>query len=141
MKNFHVALVLLSMALMSCSSSFESFDYGKDACEYCKMTIVDPRFPAEIINNKGRIFKFDDVACMQHYIGQNKLNNKDLQLFIASYTDRQVILDARKAIYIHDTHILSPMNGNTAAFPDKANAVRISDSLKTTTIKWNALNL
>jgi copper chaperone NosL len=134
-------ITTLTIALTSCSSNFEPFDYGKDACEYCKMTIVDPRFPAEIINSKGRVFKFDDIACMEHYIQQNKLKEKELKLFVASYTDRNTMLDAPKAMYVHDSHILSPMNGNTAAFIDQAHAEHISDSLKTTSITWNTLKL
>lgn len=138
---FFFAILLLFTGLTSCSSNFEPFDYGKDACEYCKMTIVDPRFPAEIINDKGRVFKFDDMACMKHYIQEHKLNDNSLKLFIAFYTAHNVMLDAKKALYVHDGRILSPMNGNTAAFPDKVNASTVSDSLKTTISTWNTLIL
>ena len=45
----------------------EEINYGVDACAYCKMNIVDPKFGAELITKKGRVYKFDAIECMVNY--------------------------------------------------------------------------
>jgi copper chaperone NosL len=79
-----VAVAALAIFFSSCSANPEPFAYGKDVCEDCKMTIMEPRFGAEIITNKGRIFKFDDVHCVDNYIQKDKIKQADIKqtLFI-----------------------------------------------------------
>ena len=35
------------------------------------MGIEDPKFATELITEKGRIYKFDDLNCMQSYATEN----------------------------------------------------------------------
>ena len=135
-----VLFVVLTFFLVACSQSFEPIDYGKDACMHCKMTIVDKRYAAEMIDKKGKIFKFDDIACMMHYISENKIPQMDLNLFVADYREHtDNFLNAHEAIYIHHEFFISPMRGNTGAFSSPAEVNSLKDSLHTIVLSWNEL--
>lgn len=138
MKSF--LLLVSSILLFSCNHIFDPIDYGKDACTYCKMTIVDKRYAAELIDKNGKTFKFDDVGCMVHYIAENNLNQSDLKLFVADYLQHSDnFLIARDAKYIHNEFFKSPMKGNTGAFANPEEASNLSDSLHSNVISWNEL--
>ena len=53
------------LLLVSCSSSEpKPIKLNSDTCDFCKMTIANGKFGAELITQKGRCYKFDDVSCM-----------------------------------------------------------------------------
>ena len=51
---------LLTLSLSSCSTAPQPIRIGQDNCDFCKMTISDNRFGAEIITKKGKVYIFDD---------------------------------------------------------------------------------
>src|SRR4051812_44182655 len=112
----YIAALIAVLTLFSCKRSYEQIDLGKDGCAHCKMTIIDARYSAEIVTKKGKVFKFDDVACMKQYIKENNLPEAELLLFVADYSNPQSIIDCRKAIYLQSEKFSSPMNGNFAVF-------------------------
>jgi copper chaperone NosL len=65
-KNINLAISLLALVLFSsCSSSGpEKINLNKDDCHNCKMSISDKRFACEIVTEKGRAYKFDDITCL-----------------------------------------------------------------------------
>jgi copper chaperone NosL len=133
-------LSCISIFMVSCSSSFEPVEYGKDACCYCKMTIMDKRFAAEIIDKKGKVFKFDDIACMMHYLAENHLDQAETRFYVARYLKPGAdFLDARKADYLSNDFFKTPMRGNTAAFANAAEAKSLKDSLQAAVLSWNDL--
>jgi copper chaperone NosL len=132
------AILLFTLLFLSCTRSFEPFEYGKEACAHCKMTIVDPRYSAEFIDKKGKVFKFDDIACMRNFISENNIQETGLEIFVSGYLDNKE-LDAKKAVYIQNDYFKSPMKGNTAAFRDQTQAAKLLDSLHTETKPWSDL--
>jgi copper chaperone NosL len=132
------AILILSLLFASCTRNFEPFEYGKEACSYCKMTIVDQRYASEMIDQKGKIFKFDDIACLKHYIDGSNIQEQGLKVFVSGYIDHKV-LDAEKAIYLKDDYFKSPMKGNAAAFSNAAQGAALKDSLNTAILSWTEL--
>ncbi|MGN6567635.1 MAG: nitrous oxide reductase accessory protein NosL [Flavipsychrobacter sp.] len=113
----------LIAGLSSCKQSFEPIDYGHDACMHCRMTIIDKRYAAEILTDKGKAYKFDDMGCLLKYISDNNLQVANAKIFVANYAaPANSFLDARVATYIHSELLKTPMNGNYAAFETKQNA-------------------
>ncbi|RCR70832.1 nitrous oxide reductase accessory protein NosL [Larkinella punicea] len=113
------ALFLAGVVTQGCRVQPEPIHYGKDACEHCKMTIVDQKFAAEIVTQKGKSFKFDDVACLVNYLTESKVSEADLAfILVDQYNKPGELVDARQAVYVSGDGIRSPMMGNTAAFPD-----------------------
>lgn len=117
------ALLLVGVVTQGCSVQPEPIRYGKDACTHCKMTIVDQKFAAEIVTQKGKSFKFDDVACLVNYLNEAKVPYVDLAfVLVDQYSKPGQLVDARQAVYVTGDLIRSPMMGNTAAFSDAESA-------------------
>ena len=101
----------------SCSVEPQPINYGSDACEFCKMTIVENRWAAEIVTNKGKVYKYDAIECMMNYMNRNDIVSNDLALLLVDdYSQPGVLIDATKATYIKTEAIPSPMGAFLSAF-------------------------
>ena len=68
--NFTKPLILAVsvLAIMSCQKSGpQDFALGKDQCDNCRMTITEQKYATQLITQKGRAYKFDDIMCMNMY--------------------------------------------------------------------------
>ncbi|PZF74762.1 nitrous oxide reductase accessory protein NosL [Taibaiella soli] len=136
----YIALLIAAIYLMGCKSEFEPITYGKDPCEHCKMTIVDKRFACELLTEKGKPYKFDDLGCLLQWLKQNSNAGKNARLFIANYAaPDDKFLDAYQAKYIHSETLHTPMNGNYAAFESNAAAQDVAAQLQSNILTWNDL--
>lgn len=125
--------------LSSCKQSFEPIDYGHDACMHCRMTIIDKRFAAEILTDKGKAYKFDDMGCLLKYVNENNLQVANAKIFVANYAmPANSFLDARTATYVHSELLKTPMNGNYAAFETKEKAI-VPGSETNNLLNWSEL--
>ena len=66
-----LTILFISLLLSSCSAGPVPLKPGTDNCEFCKMTISDIRYGAEIITKKGKIFKFDDPQCAISFLKEH----------------------------------------------------------------------
>lgn len=62
------ALVLFFLLLTACQEGNKEqlpvdFAWGRVACLWCKMTISDPHYAAQVIDPRGRTYHFDDIGC------------------------------------------------------------------------------
>lgn len=134
------AALLLFVSCLSCSVKPEPISYGKDACHHCKMTLMDNKFGAEIVTNKGKIFKFDDANCLINFINSEQVPTEDIaHCQITDFASPGVLIDARTAIYVKSEHVKSPMASNVAAFQNKVNLESHNDSWKGEVLIWNDL--
>ncbi|SEW45729.1 copper chaperone NosL [Chitinophaga sp. YR573] len=128
------------LGLSSCQQQFEPVDYGHDACTHCKMTIMDKRFAAEMVTEKGKAYKFDDIACLLKYMKEKHVNSAKAMIFVNDYNKPDnSFLDARQAVYLHSEVFKTPMNGNFAAFSTDREAAPFKDRLQNNQLKWQDL--
>lgn len=114
-------IVGLGTISQGCTQSPQPIRYGKDACEFCKMTIVDKRYAAEIITDKGKAFKFDDLSCMVKYMKANKINETELAFVVVNdYSKPGELIDVKTAVFLSGSDFRSPMRGDVAAFSAKS---------------------
>ncbi len=125
MKSYFM-LYILSLVFLSCTVTSEPIKYGEENCSYCKMTIMDNKFGCELVTTKGKIFKFDDVACMISYL-KNKRENSIMfsQILVNQYDKPGEMIDVEKVMFITSANFKSPMMGNTAAIFDENKIARI----------------
>src|SRR4051794_36666745 len=76
--SFAIFILASLFCFASCTSGPQPINYGKDACDFCKMNIVDPQFAAQCLNTKGKSFHFDDVHCMVSFLEQGNLTKDNL---------------------------------------------------------------
>ncbi len=113
-------IILICLGFASCSSGPEPFKYGSDTCHTCKMGIVDPKFGGELITKKGKVYKFDDINCLQHFIRSGAVEEKDIKRkLVINFEKGNDFLDAEQAVYVQDEAIRSPMGGHAAAFSSR----------------------
>lgn len=128
-------IIIFSLIAISCQNSIDPIIYGTNACDNCKMTIVDKRFAAAFMNQHGKTFKFDDLVCLKRYLKSEKLDESKIQVFVNQFSGDNQAIDAMIAVFIHDESLKSPMNGNFAAFKDSISAGQIK-STTSVTMSW-----
>lgn len=108
---------LISIGLSSCNTDPEPIRLGKDNCQFCKMTISDKRFGAEIVTKKSKIFKFDDQHCLVSYMKADELERENIAgVYFTDFNEPHNLIPAEKAFFLQSPDLKSPMNGNIAAF-------------------------
>ncbi len=130
--------VFLMFTLMSCNSSPQPIKLGQDACSFCKMSIADKRFGAEIMTNKGKIFKFDDMHCIAGFIKSNEVAKSDIkEIWLVNYTEPHNFIPAQKAFLFESADLHSPMGGNIASFDDESKLNDVMKMMKGQPLTWN----
>ena len=70
-------IVLITFLMVSCGSNEpKPINLNTDMCDFCKMTIANGKFGAELITQKGRYYKFDDVSCMVQFAKSSEVPAK-----------------------------------------------------------------
>ena len=133
-----VIFSILFILITSCSIEPAKIQYGKDACHYCKMNIVDKMHAAQYVTKKGKAFKYDAVECML-----NDLKDKDQQkialFLVADYAAPEKLIDAKQALFLISTSIQSPMGANLSTFATKAEADIFVKSETDSLFNWHEI--
>ncbi|WP_207532509.1 nitrous oxide reductase accessory protein NosL [Desertivirga arenae] len=134
-------LLIICLFLFSCSRKPEEIHFGTDACDHCKMTIMDQKYGAEIVTAKGKVLKFDSAECMVDFlhIGNEELNNpKTIYLTINTAAPGQLI-ETSTVSFLKDKNFKSPMGGNLASFPSRQLAENNKQSADAQIMTWDEL--
>lgn len=103
--------------LFACSKEPQPIDYGKDACNFCKMTIVDPIHGAELITTTGKIYKFDATECLVHFT--NAMEKEKPEIFLTNHiSNPKELTSVNEVSFLVSEELPSPMGENITAFPN-----------------------
>ncbi|MES2647480.1 MAG: nitrous oxide reductase accessory protein NosL [Bacteroidota bacterium] len=128
-----VSAICLLFAVHGCTAKPQPVKYGSDACNFCKMTIMDKKFACEWITGKGKVFRFDDLHCLLSY---NKANYTEGKAYVNDYTGNGELLPANDLFYINAAAIKAPMGGNLAAFSNQIEAANFSRDNQGKLLSW-----
>ena len=123
----YLAILFLLVAVVGCSVKPQPIIFGKDACVFCKMNIVDKQHAAELVTNKGKVFKYDAIECLLKDTERNKEDEVSLYL-VVDYLNPEGFIDATKATYLVSEAIPSPMGAYLSAFTEQS---KTKDFVKT----------
>jgi copper chaperone NosL len=135
-----IASIAVLVFASGCSTSEPApIRLGKDECTNCKMILTDPKFGAEIITKTNKVYKFDDVNCLNNYIKSNeKISSQVNLIFFVDYAKEGKFILAEKAYYLQAEEIKSPMGGALAAFSTKDDLTKVATLFTASnTITWN----
>lgn len=133
-------LLAFSLLLVSCNQQGPvPIKLHKDNCDFCKMTIADGRFAAELITDKGRVYKFDDLRCMMRFSDESK-NQVYTQKYVNDYIKNNILIDSESALFIYSSNVRSPMRGDVAAFALQEDADKHAKIWNAPILKWNQLS-
>lgn len=130
-----IIVAMSVLATLSCQKSGPAdIVLGKDQCDNCRMTISELGYAAELLTDKGRAYKFDDIMCMNMYESSNPDQAENAKLYVIDYPTGK-FLEKEKATLIKGGSIKSPMGGNTQAYQTKASAEKAAAALGASIIK------
>ncbi len=113
--------IFIGLFFVSCTVEESPIVYGKEACVYCKMNIVDNQHAAEIVTKKGKPYKYDAIECMLREL--NDRDENEITLFLISdYANPGKLVDAKFATYLISENLQSPMGANLTGFNDRNKA-------------------
>lgn len=131
---------LLVLIFAACNVEPEALHYGEDACHTCKMTLVDKKFGAELVTQKGKVYKFDDINCMIVFYNSEEVDQRDYAYKLVVDLSRPgTFIDAADAFYVKSSFIKTPMSSHVAAFGNKSSMETANRQLKGIYLVWGEL--
>ena len=128
---------IFTLIASSCSTEPEPLIYGTDICHFCKMTLMDNKFGAELVTKKGKVYKFDDMNCFLNFYNSGIENTENFQhKLVIDYANPGKLIDATNGFYLKSTAIRSPMNGQVAAFESMASMGNFKKEWKGIYLGW-----
>ncbi len=116
MHKIFFTLTFFVIVLSACSKQPQPINYGEDECEFCKMIVMDKRYGAELVTDKGKIFMFDSIECLVGYLDNQKISKENYSsVWVGNYANPGNIIDAEKALYLKNDELRSPMGLNVLA--------------------------
>lgn len=137
---YRIVMFLFLLFATSCSIGPQPIAYGSDGCHFCSMTIVDRQHAAEIVTDKGKVFKFDSSECMLNHL--KEIGNKQIILYLVNdYDQPGELIDATSATYLKSNRIPSPMGEFLTAFKSEKAAVDALLTYEGDLMTWEQLKL
>jgi copper chaperone NosL len=121
---------------VSCGSNEpKPIKLNSDTCEFCKMTISNGKFGAELTTTKGRYYKFDDVTCMIRYATEST-SLSVASFYVNDYLKENTLIPVENSFYLKGGTINSPMRGNLAAFSSENELNKFQKKLNAEAVTW-----
>jgi copper chaperone NosL len=134
------SLVLLPFLFNSCTAGPEAIVAGTDNCYFCKMTITDAKYGAEIVTKKGRVYKFDDLHCLLAFTKAKMMDQTLVKdIYLVDFAGDHVLVKSNESFLLQGDAIHGPMNGNVIAFKDKDSLKKMATRFNAAEIKWDEL--
>ncbi len=136
-----VVVTILFVFFTSCTVEKDPIIVGKDNCDYCKMTISDARFGAEIVTKKGKIFKYDEGQCLLSDIEEGAVKEEDVKdIYLTDFCQKHELINQENALLLKSEEFKSPMGGNVAAFSVKDSMIHYKNTLNAEEVNWSSLS-
>lgn len=132
-----VLALMIAILLTSCNADPDPLKVGKENCNFCKMTISDVRFGAEIITNKGKLYKFDDIHCILSSIKAGVPTATEIkEVYLTDFSGSHELKKSAETFLLKSDDLRSPMNGNIAAFSRKDSLDKVMAIYKGEEMTW-----
>ncbi|ELR70762.1 lipoprotein, putative [Fulvivirga imtechensis AK7] len=101
------------------------------------MTIVDQRYAAELVTDKGKVYKFDAIECLINY--QNEHQKATFAHILVSTYNNKTLTDAAGCSYLRSENLPSPMGMYITAVSDKGTAEELRQDQGGQIYSWEEL--
>ncbi len=115
-------MAVIGISFASCGGKKEAKPVNllkDDKCDYCTMIIKNQAFASEIIGAGGKVYKFDDLKCLESFMQKPDAPRIDA-IFVKDYETRTWIPYDRATIV--KTGIATPNRSGKVAFKDSVHA-------------------
>ena len=125
MKTLFLLATIASLTI-ACSPSPSPIEYGSDMCEFCKMTIVDQQHAAELVTEKGKVYKFDAIECMIPF--RNQSVEKYSFVLVNDFEQPGTLINAETSHFLISQNVPSPMGAFLTGFSNYASASKMAET-------------
>lgn len=137
---FPVAVLLPVIFLSSCNAGPEAIVVGKDNCYFCKMTVSDVKYGAELVTQKGKVYKFDDIHCLLSFNKSKMIEKNEVKdIYLVDYAGAHTLVNVKESFLLQGGDIKTPMNGNIIAFKSNDDMKPFIKSLNAKETTWQEL--
>lgn len=105
----------LLVGLAACADGPRPLAYGHEPCAFCRMTITDVRYGAQLITTKGKVYPFDSIECMASF-HQTLPPDQVKGAYVVDFEHEGAWIPAAEARYVQSDRLPSPMGRNLTAF-------------------------
>lgn len=125
------------LVAIGCSPQPEPLIFTQDTCHFCKMTLMDPKYGAELVTDKGKIYKYDSVECLvRHREAEPKLAQQTHSLWVIDAGQPGTLIPAESAYYLHSLKLPSPMGAFITSLKDRSRTEALQKSYPGKILNW-----
>jgi copper chaperone NosL len=140
-----VMAIVMNMTVIflftSCSTEPQQINYGKDACDYCKMNIVDPRFSCQCISTKGKSFHFDDTHCLVSFLRNGGVwRNEIAGVYFSDFNEKNKWIKSDQALLLQSDSLRSPMGWNMIALSNEQERDKAFSEFEGKKLNWSDID-
>jgi len=104
------------------------------------MGIVDTKFGGELVTKKTKVYKFDDVLCMIHFLKAGSVKEDEIaKKTVINFEKQNAFIDVNNVTFWISPELKSPMGGNAAAFISRDGAEKAKAGKEGQLINWDEL--
>lgn len=112
--------------------------YGAASCDYCRMTVDDRRFAAELVNAHGKALTFDSIECLAGYVNAAPAESAPKGVYVTDFAHPGTLISADSAKFVVGSGDLStPMGGGLLAFAAAADAQAAAAKSGGAVMEWS----
>ena len=129
------AILAISLVVsMSCTRGPRPLVAGEDSCDYCRMTITDPRYGGQVVTSRGRVLSFDAVECLASYVAEGE-PSAIRSIHVADYRSGRMV-QAGEAVFVRGK-LQSSMGQGYVAFRASESLAAIRSEFGGDVLRWN----
>ncbi len=132
------AVAIGILILTGCSSGPQPIRFGSDGCDFCKMTITDKKFGAELVTKKGKAYKFDDLHCFTSFVSAGTVEKSQVKnIYLVDFASGGQLIMAEESYLLQSENLRGPMGSNIAAFSSIDSLQQFQHQFPGKQISWN----
>jgi len=130
--------LLISLMALGCPRPGPGvIHYDSDACDHCRMTISDPGFASQLVTRTGKVYRFDDPACLASFVASGRVAHADVHsIWVNDHARPEKSINAQDAVFVVSDRIRAPMNGRMATFGSENEAAALRSAVGGVVRTW-----
>lgn len=140
MKKLILLFIASILIITACGNDPEPINFGEDNCAHCKMMITDEKYGAELVTDKGKIYKYDSIECLLEQLHNKTFRDDQIgSTWVIDFSNPRTLIDARTAYYTQNDEFRSPMGLNVQAFQHKKDFEKFFNENGGEKLTWDEL--
>jgi copper chaperone NosL len=137
-----LTIFFMSLFCSSCNAGPVPLKPGIDNCQFCKMTISDIRYGAEIITLKGKAYKFDDPQCVLSFLKAHPGIRQSLkEVYFTNFSEPHSLIASASAFVLKSENLRAPMGGMYTVFSSMGDLNKVKQEFPGSVINWTEMNI